>query len=156
VDDDRYDPVPHDHEAFLRECMGRPGFREAYEALEEEYALLSELLDARLRAGLTQEAVADRMGTTKSAVCRLEGAGKHTPSLPTLRRYAVAVGHRVEIHLVPDDSRSEWSAEDRAGYAETCHLLRSPKNRHRLAEWIARLSPEESPCAPEHQHRGSE
>jgi transcriptional regulator with XRE-family HTH domain len=59
------------------------------------------LLKARTQAGLTQDAVAERMGTTKSAVSRLEGSGKHAPSLSTLRRYAKAVGCELEVRLVP-------------------------------------------------------
>ena len=73
----KYSPVPHNQKAFLEKSSKRRGFREAYDALEVEYALAHEMLSARSRAGLTQEAVADRMGTTKSAVSRLEGAGKH-------------------------------------------------------------------------------
>ena len=64
-------------------------------------ALVREMLAARVRAGLTQEAVAARMGTTKSAVSRLEAAGKHTPSVATLKKYAQAVGCRLEIKFVP-------------------------------------------------------
>ncbi|HJV64576.1 MAG TPA: helix-turn-helix transcriptional regulator [Geomonas sp.] len=96
-----YQPVSHDHEAFLKKAMGRKGFKEAYENLEE-YRLIHELLSARARSGLTQEAVAELMGTTKSAVSRLETAGKHAPSLTTLKKYAKAVGCRLEIKLVPD------------------------------------------------------
>jgi len=77
------------------------GFQEAYEELRDEYALVRELLGARSRAGLTQETVAERMGTTKSAVSRLETAGKHSPSVTTLKKYAQAVGCEVEIRLVP-------------------------------------------------------
>ena len=58
------------------------------------------MLQARLRAGLTQDAVAERMGTTKSAVSRLESAGKHVPSLATLTRYASAVGCELQVKLV--------------------------------------------------------
>jgi DNA-binding XRE family transcriptional regulator len=97
----KYQPVPHNHEAFLAEASKRPGFQAAYEALEEEYALVHEMLAARARTGLTQEAVAARMGTTKSAVSRLEAAGKHTPSVATLKKYARAVGCRLEIKFVP-------------------------------------------------------
>jgi transcriptional regulator with XRE-family HTH domain len=60
------------------------------------------MLAARSKFGLTQEAVAELMGTTKSAVSRLEAAGKHAPSLTTLKKYARAVGCRLEIKLVPD------------------------------------------------------
>ncbi|MEW6756441.1 MAG: helix-turn-helix transcriptional regulator [Candidatus Latescibacterota bacterium] len=93
--------MPHDQEAFLARASQRTGFREAYDALQGEYALVRELLRARTRAGLTQEAVAERMGTTKSAVSRLEAGGKHSPSVSTLRKHAQAVGCDVEISLVP-------------------------------------------------------
>lgn len=94
-------PVKHDHKAFLAKARARPGFNEAYDALELEYELANQLLKARARAGLTQDAVAARMGTTKSAISRLEGSGKHAPSLSTLRRYARAVGCSLQVRLVP-------------------------------------------------------
>ncbi len=98
----KYSPVRHDHEAFLAKARGRKGFAESYEALELEYHVADQLLKARARAGLTQDVVAERMGTTKSAVSRLEAAGKHTPSLATLRRYARAVGCNLQVKLVPE------------------------------------------------------
>jgi DNA-binding XRE family transcriptional regulator len=94
-------PVKHDHKAFLDKARARPGFNEAYDALQLEYELASQLLKARVRAGLTQDAVAERMGTTKSAISRLEGSGKHAPSLTTLQRYARAVGCSLQVKLVP-------------------------------------------------------
>ena len=96
----RHDPVAHDHDAFIEKAMKRKGFDEAYDGLATEYALVRELLSAS-RAGLTQEQVAQRMGTTKSAVSRLEAAGKNSPSVTTLQKYAQAVGSRVEIRLLP-------------------------------------------------------
>ncbi|MDF1543393.1 MAG: helix-turn-helix transcriptional regulator [Anaerosomatales bacterium] len=98
--DSAYRPVSHDHDAFLERALRRKGFGEAYDALEEEYSLVRELLSARLEAGLTQEQVAQRMGTTKSAISRLEGPARHSPSVSTLRRYAEAVGCDIEIRLV--------------------------------------------------------
>lgn len=97
----KHKPIPHDHAAFLAKARERAGFQEAYEALALEYQVIDQLIQARTRAGLTQDAVAERMGTTKSAVSRLEAAGKHTPSLSTLQRYAQAVGCDVQIKLVP-------------------------------------------------------
>lgn len=94
-------PVVHDHDAFLDRARQRRGFQEAYDALETEYQVASELIAARARAGLTQDAVAQRMGTTKSAISRLESSGKHTPSIGTLQRYAKAVGCELEVRLVP-------------------------------------------------------
>jgi DNA-binding XRE family transcriptional regulator len=97
----KFTPVKHDHKAFLAKAGARKGFTEAYEALELEYQVVNQLLRARTKAGLTQDAVAERMGTTKSAISRLESAGKHTPSLGTLRRYAEAVGCELQVKLVP-------------------------------------------------------
>jgi DNA-binding XRE family transcriptional regulator len=97
----KFDPVRHDHAAFLAKARSRKGFGEAYDALALEYQVANQLLRARSRAGLTQDAVAERMGTTKSAISRLESAGKHTPSLSTLQRYARAVGCDIQLKLVP-------------------------------------------------------
>lgn len=97
----KFQPVRHDHKEFLEKASKRRGFNEAYEAREVEYALAHEMLAARDRAGLTQEAVAFRMGTTKSAVSRLESAGKHAPSVASLKKYAAAVGCTLKIELIP-------------------------------------------------------
>ena len=97
----KHTPVRHDHKAFLAKASARKGFDAAYAALDPEYQVVDQLLKARTRAGLTQDAVAERMGTTKSAISRLEGSGKHAPSLGTLRRYARAVGCELQVKLVP-------------------------------------------------------
>ena len=98
----KYQPAKHDHEAFLERARKRKGFSEAYDALEIEYQVADQLIKARARAGLTQDAVAEIMGTTKSAISRLEAAGKHAPSLSTLKRYADAVGCKLQVRLVPE------------------------------------------------------
>ena len=96
----KYKPVAHDHKEFLAKAKTRKGFSKAYEELELEYRVANQMLKARASAGLTQDAVAERMGTTKSAVSRLESAGKHAPSLETLKRYAEAVGCELQVRLV--------------------------------------------------------
>jgi DNA-binding XRE family transcriptional regulator len=106
----KYQPVKHDHAAFIKRASKRPGFARAYRALEIEYAIVGEMLAARLRAGLTQEVVAARMGTTRSAISRLEAAGKHAPSLASLKKYASAVGCRLKIELIPEVSKRGTSA----------------------------------------------
>jgi transcriptional regulator with XRE-family HTH domain len=81
----------------------RPGFKAAWEALDEEYAALDALLAARQEAGLTQEALAELMGTTKSAISRLESSfrnDRHSPSFATLKRYAHACGKKLLVQLV--------------------------------------------------------
>jgi DNA-binding XRE family transcriptional regulator len=106
-----YQPVLHDQRAFLEKALKRKGFKEAYEELEGEYALVRELLIARFRAGLTQGEVAERMGTTKSAVSRLEAGRKHKPSVKTLKKYAYAVGCHLEIKLVPHQHATKRRVE---------------------------------------------
>jgi DNA-binding XRE family transcriptional regulator len=98
----KFNPVPHDHNSFIEKAKKREGFKKAYDDLEEEYALVREMLAARSRVGLSQEAVAELMGTTKSAISRLEAAGKHAPSVTTLKKYAHAVGCHLEIKFVPE------------------------------------------------------
>lgn len=100
MDELKFKPVRHSHKKFLAKAATRKGFAEAYDALALEYQVANQMLKARSRAGLTQDAVAERMGTTKSAVSRLESAGKHAPSLETLKRYAHAVGCEIQVKFV--------------------------------------------------------
>jgi DNA-binding XRE family transcriptional regulator len=90
-----------DLKRFRTRALRRRSVRDAYDALEDEFAFLDQVLKARARAGLTQAEVAERVGTTQSAIARLEsGARKHSPSIATLQRYARALGYRVQIKLV--------------------------------------------------------
>lgn len=103
VKTERYAPVPFNPRAALAREMKKPGFRRAYQAISQEFATLDALLDARRAAGLTQAQVAERMGVKQSALARIEASlssRRHSPSLATLRKYAEAVGRRLEIRLV--------------------------------------------------------
>ncbi|MFI3187131.1 MAG: helix-turn-helix transcriptional regulator [Methylococcaceae bacterium] len=102
MNNDTYQPVPHDA-AFCEQLLNNPAVKAAYDASVTEYGILDEILSSRRDAGLTQAQVAERMGTKASAVARLESAlvsGKHSPSIETLRKYAAAVGKKLEVHLV--------------------------------------------------------
>lgn len=97
-----YKPAAHDA-AFKKKILAKPGVKKAYAALEEEYTALHAMLDARLTAGLTQADVAKRMGTTVSAVSRLEASlrsEKHSPSYATLKKYAQACGKKLLVQMV--------------------------------------------------------
>ena len=61
--------------------------------------LVSDLVAARAAAGMTQEEVAVRMWTTKSAISRLESGVCSRPTLNTIEKYAVAVGALIEIRV---------------------------------------------------------
>ena len=80
--------------------MNEPKYREAYDSMDAEFALAGALIEARSRAHLTQEQLAERMQTTQAQVARLE-SGKTRPSTSTLRRFAEATGTRLRISFEP-------------------------------------------------------
>ena len=79
-----------------------PEFREEYARVDDEFTLIEALVRARMTAKLTQVELARRLGTTQSAIARLEG-GRVSPSFKTLRRYAEATGTRLTVGLVHAD-----------------------------------------------------
>jgi len=81
-----------------KKWMKDPAFRQHYEELGSEFELVRSLIEARIAAGLTQEELANRMGTSQPVVARLESG--HKPSLKTLQRYAEATGAKLRIELV--------------------------------------------------------
>jgi DNA-binding XRE family transcriptional regulator len=92
------------HKKMVNAMLKDPAVNTQYDAQAADFALLDELLGARKRAGLTQAEVAQKMGTKTPAVARLEAGGgskRHSPSIATLRKYAAAVGCRLEIRLRP-------------------------------------------------------
>ncbi len=78
--------------------MDRPAYRKAHAASEGEFTLARELIAARVSAGLTQEQLAQRMGTTQSAIARLE-TGRRVPGVRTLERLAEATGTRLVVRF---------------------------------------------------------
>ena len=83
-----------------KEWSRDPEYRQAYDALEPEFELARSLIQVRIRAGLTQAQLAERMNTTQSVVARLESGHAH-PSTKTLERAAHSTGTRLRIHFEP-------------------------------------------------------
>lgn len=103
------------HESLKARALERPGVKAEYDRLAEEFAFLDQFLAARAEAGLSQAQLAERIGTTQSAIARLEsGAGRHQPSLGTLRKYARAVGCRLELRLVKEATTGAGRAKRRS------------------------------------------
>ena len=101
--------------SFKTQALKRGDVRREYDALAEEFELLDDILKARAAAGLTQAEVAARIGTTQSVVARLESdIGKHSPSIATLKRYASALGYRLQLRLVKDSARSTRASRARS------------------------------------------
>jgi ribosome-binding protein aMBF1 (putative translation factor) len=87
-------------EESFAEWRKDPEYLKAYDALEEEFARAQLVIGARAHADLSQAELAERMGTSQSAVARLE-SGRIKPSTRTLEKLAAATGMRLRIVLEP-------------------------------------------------------
>jgi transcriptional regulator with XRE-family HTH domain len=104
------------HKELTSRALARRDVKAEYDRLDEEFALFDEFLKARTSAGVTQAEVAKRIGTTQSAVARLEsGRGKHSPSLATLQKYAHALGCRLELRLIKEAIKAGGLTKHSAG-----------------------------------------
>jgi len=83
---------------FMAESLADPEVKREYDALAPEFEIAVELIGARKRAGLSQAELAERMGTSQSAIARLE-SGQTLPSTKTLLRFAEATRSKVELRL---------------------------------------------------------
>ena len=109
------------HKQLRTKALAKPEVKAEYEKLADEFSLLDEFLKARAAQGLTQAQVAEKIGTTQSAVARMEsGSGKHSPSLATLAKYADALGCKLEVRLV----RRPRTARNLTGRSSTTSLTR--------------------------------
>jgi DNA-binding XRE family transcriptional regulator len=72
-----------------------PDYAREYDALEEEFAFIEKMIQARKRAGMSQADVARRMGISQPRVARIESGSKI--SMDILRRYAKATGSALVI-----------------------------------------------------------
>jgi transcriptional regulator with XRE-family HTH domain len=72
--------------------------KEEYDLLESEFVLIDALVTMRNKAGLTQDQVAQKLGTQKSNISRLE-CGSSNPSWKTLQNYANACGFEISMKL---------------------------------------------------------
>jgi transcriptional regulator with XRE-family HTH domain len=68
--------------------------------------------EGRRRAGLTQKQLADRAGTTQSAIARLE-AGRTSPTLEAVERLLRLCGFQLIVELAPYDDSDVVQAEAR-------------------------------------------
>jgi len=73
-----------------------PEVKEAYDDLGSEFEFISSLITMREKSGLTQDQVAEKMGTKSPNISRLE-SGRSNPSLKTLVNYAQACGFKLNL-----------------------------------------------------------
>ena len=86
---------------YRRYYEGRPERVKRLEEARANDSVARKLTNLRLHAGLTQRQLASLVGTTASAICRLEDAEYEGHSLAMLNRVAAALKQRVEINFVP-------------------------------------------------------
>jgi DNA-binding XRE family transcriptional regulator len=86
---------------YRRYYTGRPERVRGLEEARANDSVARKLTALRLQAGLTQRQLAKLVGTTASAICRLESADYEGHSLAMLNRIAAALDRRVELRFVP-------------------------------------------------------
>ncbi len=77
-----------------------PNFRREYEKVQTEFAPIRAILDARMKKGMTQAQIAKKMGTTQSAIARVE-SGNINPTIGFMQKLADALGLRLSIRFLP-------------------------------------------------------
>ena len=85
-------------EELAKDWLKDPAVKAEYDRLAPEFEISLELVRARQRAGLSQAELAERMGTSQSAIARLE-SGRTLPSAKTLIRFAEATKSKIELRL---------------------------------------------------------
>jgi predicted transcriptional regulator len=86
------------YEVFKARMLANPDVKREYDALAPAFEIAAELLRARKRIGLSQAELAERMGTSQSAIARLE-SGEALPSTKTLLRFAEATNSKIQLRL---------------------------------------------------------
>ncbi len=86
---------------FKEKAFENSNVKEEYDLLKPEYEIKRKLIAMRKEAGLTQEKLAEIMGTKKSNISRLESFKSNiSPRLDTLMNYAKATGHELKLDFV--------------------------------------------------------
>ncbi len=89
-----------DLQELTNELMQDPEFKKEYEALQPEMDITRAILDARIRAGMTQLELSEKSGISQADISRLE-KGTRNPSIALLKRLAEAMDSTLKIEFVP-------------------------------------------------------
>jgi transcriptional regulator with XRE-family HTH domain len=76
--------------------MKRSGYKEAYEALEPEFAIYSALIEARIKGNLTQKQLAKKIGISQPALNRLE-CGRVCKIMETFQKLLKITDYKIKI-----------------------------------------------------------
>lgn len=89
-----------DFRKYLDKQMNNPDFKEEWETLQPEFAIIQAMIDARKQSGLTQKQLSEKTGIAQGDISKLE-SGNANPSLRTLQRLAAGMGMKVKIEFLP-------------------------------------------------------
>ena len=92
-----------DLKELTAELMQDQEFREEYESLQPEMNIMRAMMDARIRAGMTQMELSQKSGISQADISRLEN-GSRNPSLALLKRLAAAMNTTLKIEFVPNET----------------------------------------------------
>ncbi len=95
-----------DWKDVAKRLLSDPEVRAYYQELRSQYRIIGETTKQRQRCKMTQEQLAQRIGTTQSAVARIE-AGKANLTIDTLERIAEALEYSLSFSLKPKKSQDE-------------------------------------------------
>lgn len=95
-------------EQLLEEQLKDPDFREDWERTALARAVAIEVIRYRSEHGLSQSALARKLGVSQAVVGRLE-LGEHEPKIATLSKLARTLGLRFTIDIHPDDQETTRS-----------------------------------------------
>lgn len=88
-------------EQFRQKALKKPGVRAEYEALAPIYDMKRRMIAMRRAAGVTQEQMAELLGTKKSNISRLESVSSAaSPRFSTVDQYARVLGYRIKVDFV--------------------------------------------------------
>ena len=85
--------------SWKKQKLSDPKFKAEYEKLQPEFALIRAMIDSRIHSGLTQEDLAEKIGTKQSVISRLE-RGHGNPTVSFLKKMADAFSLRLEIKFI--------------------------------------------------------
>ncbi len=91
---------------ITNELMADEEFRREYEAIQPEQDITRAIMDARIKAGMTQMQLSERSGISQADISRMEN-GNRNPSLNLLKRLAKAMNMTLRIEFVPNDTTKQ-------------------------------------------------
>ncbi len=87
---------------FKTKALTDPDTKVEYQALESLFDMKRQMIAMRKQAGITQERMAELLGTAKSNISRLESlSAGSSPRLATIESYAKALGYSVKVEFRP-------------------------------------------------------